>query len=83
MQNKFIGSNICSRKGRVIVQYTNANIKKKKKINDIIKKIFTTAIYIIIIPIILYNIFLIIMAMVKPHETPSFFRNKNIYYCIR
>ena len=59
------------------MQYTNEYIKKKKKRKDFIKKIFTTTIYILIIPIIIYNIFLIIMSIVKPYETPSFFGIKS------
>ena len=54
------------------MQYTNEYIIKKKKRTEKIKNILSIFIYIIIIPIILYNIFLIIMSIIKPDETPSF-----------
>ena len=54
------------------MQYTNEWIAKKKRKKENIRKIGTIMIYILIVPIIIYNIFLIIMSIVKPYETPSF-----------
>lgn len=52
--------------------YTNEAIKKRKKEINIAKKIFNTVIYLILIPVLVYNISLIIQALINPKETPSF-----------
>ena len=55
------------------MKYTNEAIKKRKKIESIIKKRFNVLVYIILIPILIYNISLIIQSLVKTSETPNFF----------
>ena len=52
--------------------YTNENISKRKKRNERIKRIFAIIVYIVVIPLLCYNISLIIQAVVNPDETPSF-----------
>ena len=53
--------------------YTDENIKKK--INDKQKKkqIINIAVYIIVIPILIYNVSLIVQSIIIPDKTPSFF----------
>ncbi len=53
--------------------YTNEAIKKRKQEVNTAKKIFNIIIYIILIPILVYNLSLIIQAISNPRETPSFF----------
>lgn len=55
------------------MKYTNDAIKRRKNIEDNIKKRFNIIIYIILIPILIYNISLIIQSLVKTSETPNFF----------
>lgn len=52
--------------------YTNEEIKKLKAKEAKRKRIISICIYIILIPILVYNIILIIKAIVIPNETPSF-----------
>lgn len=54
------------------MKYTNEAIKKRKKIEDIIKKKINILMYIILIPILIYNISLIIQSLIKTSETPNF-----------
>ncbi len=54
------------------MKYTNDAIKRRKNIEDNIKKRFNIIIYIILIPILIYNISLIIQSLVKTSETPNF-----------
>lgn len=55
------------------MRYTNeAILKRKKKINKI-RKFISIATYLVIVPLLIYNITLIIQAVIKPNETPSFF----------
>lgn len=54
------------------MQYTNEAIKTKKRKIEILKKIISLAIYIVILPLIFYNISLIVFSIVKPDETLSF-----------
>lgn len=51
--------------------YTNQEIVKRKNKETKIKKVINTCIYIIFIPILLYNIILIVKAITNPKETPS------------
>lgn len=53
--------------------YIDENIKKK--INDKQKKkqIINIAVYIIVIPILIYNVSLIVQSIIIPDKTPSFF----------
>ena len=55
------------------MQYTNEAIKKRKDRHSKIRKIIITIVYILLIPMLTYNISLIIQSIVKPNETPSFF----------
>lgn len=52
--------------------YTNEEIKKRKQEEEKRKKITEIFIYIILIPVLAYNISIIIKAIIKPSETPSF-----------
>lgn len=55
------------------MQYTDETIRKRKKKNDKIKKIIKTITYIVLVPLLIYNISLIIQALANPNKTPSFF----------
>lgn len=52
--------------------YTNEDLKKKIIAKEKKKQIFNIIIYIIVTPILVYNISLIIQAIIKPNATPSF-----------
>lgn len=55
------------------MQYTeDAIIKRKEKVLKV-KKSLKRFVYILLIPLLIYNISLIIQAVVKPNETPAFF----------
>ena len=51
--------------------YTNEEIKKRKSKEMKRKRIVSICVYIILIPILVYNITLIIKAITNPNETPS------------
>ena len=53
--------------------YTDEVLSKKKEKKRIRKHIVTVMIYIIVIPMLIYNISLIVQAVVNPNKTPSFF----------
>ena len=53
------------------MRYTKEDINRRINNVEKIKKIFSILIYIILIPIIIYNIMLIIQAAKNPNETPS------------
>ena len=54
------------------MQYTeDAIIKRKEKVLKV-KKSLKRFVYILLIPLLIYNISLIIQAVVKPNETPAF-----------
>lgn len=53
-------------------QYTNEAIIKRKNTKIKIKKYISIFVYIILIPLLIYNISLIFQAILKPNETPSF-----------
>ena len=55
------------------MQYTEEAIKIMKDKVKTIKKILKTIIYIFLIPLLIYNISLIVQAVIKPNETPAFF----------
>ena len=55
------------------MKFTDDEILKNKIKQYKRKKKITTIAYIIIIPIIIYNICLIVQSIVKPNKTPSFF----------
>jgi len=52
--------------------YTDEEIKKKKAKITKIKNIINVAVYIILIPLLIYNTSLIIQAIINPNKTPSF-----------
>jgi signal peptidase len=53
--------------------YTTAAIKKRKETEKKVKSIITTIVYIVLIPLLIYNVVLIFQAIINPNETPSFF----------
>lgn len=53
--------------------YTDEAIKKRKRKTAKIKKSIVTIIYIILIPVLVYNITLIAQSIINPNRTPSFF----------
>ena len=55
------------------MRYTNDVINKKIRNGNRRKIIFRIAIYILIIPIIIYNISLIVFSIINKNETPNFF----------
>ena len=55
------------------MRYTNDVINKKIKDENRRKIIFRIVIYILIIPIIIYNISLIVFSIINKNETPCFF----------
>ena len=55
------------------MRYTNDIIKKKSEKIDKRKKLIKLIIYIMIIPIIFYNISLIFFSIINKRETPNFF----------
>lgn len=52
--------------------YTNEAIKRRQKITNF-KNIISKILYVILIPLLIYNISLIFQALVTPDKTPSFF----------
>lgn len=52
--------------------YTNEAIKTRKKKQKKFKKVFNLIIYIILLPILIYNIFIILQAIINPNKTPNF-----------
>jgi len=54
------------------MEYTNEAIKKRKEKKQKIKNKIKIIAYIILIPMLIYNITLIFQAIIKPNETPSF-----------
>lgn len=57
--------------------YTIDKIPKEKKRMSIILKIVSVVLYIIIIPIIIYNLTLMIKSFINPHMTPDFLGYKS------
>ena len=53
--------------------YTDEAIKKRKKKAKMLKNISSVIVYIVLVPLLIYNVFLIIQAVVNPKKTPSFF----------
>ena len=52
--------------------YTDEAIKKRIKRKRIISGIITTLVYFIVIPLLIYNVSLIVQSILNPKETPSF-----------
>lgn len=52
--------------------YTNDAIKKRKNKENKFKKNINIIIYIFLLPILIYNLSLIIQSVLKPYETPNF-----------
>lgn len=59
------------------MEYTKEAIEKRKRRKEKRRKVITTFVYVIIIPLIVYNISLIIQSVIKPNKIPSFFGVKN------
>jgi len=57
---------------RLIMKYGNEEIRRRKNKKDKIKNVLYIIVHIILVPILIYNTFLIIQSLVKPNETPSF-----------
>jgi len=53
--------------------YTNEQIKKRRNKEIKIKKCISIIMYLLLIPIMIYNLSLIYGSIVNPNETPSFF----------
>lgn len=54
------------------MQYTNEAIRERKIKSNKIKKVISIAIYIMLIPLLIYNISLIAQSVINPSKTPSF-----------
>ena len=54
------------------MRYTNDAIRKRKNFENKFCKGISLIIYILLFPLIIYNISLIVQSIVKPEETPSF-----------
>lgn len=59
------------------MQYTNEAIRNRRNRKMKIKKFLTITLYIILIPLLIYNISLIFQAITNPNKTPSFFGIKS------
>lgn len=55
------------------MQYTEEAIKKRKNRENSIRKKLNIVIYMLLIPLLVYNVSLILQAVLKPNETPSVF----------
>lgn len=53
--------------------YTKEAINNRKKKANRLKKAVNALLYILLIPLLVYNIILIAQAIIKPNETPNFF----------
>ena len=53
--------------------YTEEAIKKRKERTVKIKNFMIVLIYILLVPLLIYNVTLIVQAIVNPNETPSMF----------
>lgn len=56
--------------------YTEDAIIKRKEKNAKRKKIIVTIIYILLLPLLIYNVTLIFKSIIKPNKTPDFFGYK-------
>ena len=54
------------------MKYTDEAIRKRKKIFNNIKRIFSTLAYLLLVPLLVYNISLIIQSVMYPNKTPNF-----------
>ncbi len=55
------------------MKYANKEIQKRRNRDEKIKKIVTNIMYIILIPILIYNLSLIFQTIINTGKTPSFF----------
>ena len=55
------------------MRYTNEEIRKRSKRNETKRRIIKIIVYMIAIPIIIYNLFIIIFSIINQDETPNFF----------
>ena len=58
------------------MQYTDDAIRLRKSKIKKIKNNFKKIVYIFLIPLLIYNISLIVQAVLKPNQTPAFFGYK-------
>lgn len=54
------------------MRYTDEAIRNRRNKKNKIKKVLTIAIYILLVPLLIYNLSLIFQAVLNPNETPSF-----------
>lgn len=54
------------------MKYTDEAIRKRKKFFNNIKRIFSTLAYLLLVPLLVYNISLIIQSVMYPNKTPNF-----------
>jgi len=59
------------------MRYTDEAIRNRRNRKNKIKKILTIAVYILLIPLLVYNLSLIFQAIINPNETPSCFGIKS------
>ncbi len=52
--------------------YTEEAILKRKHKAEVVKRIISSIAYILVIPLLIYNISLILQAFANPNKTPSF-----------
>ena len=52
--------------------YTEEAILKRKHKAEIVKRIISSIAYILVVPLLIYNISLILQAFTNPNKTPSF-----------
>lgn len=55
------------------MRYTNEEINKRSKRNETKRKLIKIIVYIIAIPIIIYNLFIIVFSIINQDETPNLF----------
>ena len=54
------------------MRYTDEAIRNRRNRTNKIKKILTIAVYILLVPLLIYNLSLIFQSVINPNETPSF-----------
>ena len=54
------------------MQYTNDAIKKRMKRKNKVRTIMRILVYLLLFPLLIYNISLIFQALINPNKTPSF-----------
>lgn len=54
------------------MRYTDEAIRNRRNRKNKIKKILTITVYILLVPLLIYNLSLIFQSVINPNETPSF-----------